>query len=57
MMRTDKTKRFYEVSFILEQNSPSTEWIVDQIREGLNQDEALYDLIISEIPSYELEIH
>jgi hypothetical protein len=56
-MRTDKTKRFYEVSFILEQNSPSTEWIADQLQEGLNQDEYIDDLSISEIPSSELEVH
>jgi hypothetical protein len=51
-----KTK-FYEVSFILEQQSPYTDWIEEVLASGLRIDEYIYQYTISEIPSHEMEVH
>lgn len=54
----DRSKFYtYEVSFILDQRGDYIEWLVDALESGLRDEEAIYELVIRQIPEHEMEVH
>jgi len=57
-MMEDPSKFYtYEVSFILDQRGDYIEWLVDALESGLRDEEAIYELVIRQIPEHEMEVH
>jgi hypothetical protein len=57
-MMEDRSKFYtYEVSFILDQRGDYIEWLVDALESGLRDEEAIYELVIRQIPEHEMEVH